>query len=1833
MPCFESPKQSIMDSLELPQLSARKLFYLIAIALLNFSATFRAAAQSTIYTTNFGALAVNADPLLAGPPIWNRAGSQAANMQIGTTSASTGGPFFGGFPASASAGANLADGQSAPAVGTGIVTLSGVNTVGFTGITLSYIARKTSAYTGTILLEWSIDGITWTPITFTDVAGSSTWLPINSGTALSLPAGAENQANLRVRWTFTRSNTSGNYRIDDLFIRGTSASPIINVTGSVSGLFTTVGSPSGSASYTVSGSSLSNNLVLTAPAGFEIKTGAGAFASTLTLTPSGGTIASTTIDVRLTGASAGNFSGNITHVSSPATSQNAAVSGSVIAAPVSFTAGNIVALRVGTGSTLTNAATRVLLDEYTPTGTLVQSVSLPTSVSGLNRILTMSGTSTSDGGLTLSPDGQYLSLAGYDAAPGTANVTSSSALLNNRIAALVTQNGSINTTTRISDAYDASNIRSAVTNDGTSFWCAGAGTGGGTRYVTLGNTGTTVQVSGSPANTRYVSIAGSQLFTSSQSGGNIGINTVGSGLPVSSGNSTVVINALPSDPYAYAILDRDPGVAGVDVIYVAGNANGIQKYSFDGVSWTARGTITGTILNLCAKENGANVDIYAISGSAAGNQIYKLTDLAAFNANITGNATALTAAGSLVATTPANTVIRGINFTPVTLPTPDIAHTFSTPGGVGNIAQGDDNVPLYRIQLDVTTANANLTGITLTTAGSYAAADFTNFKLRFSADAILDAGDPTLATITTSSGPGQILNFSGLGQLVPIGTRYLFITTDVSGCATVANSINITSTPLTSITYSMSNKTGTPATGATKTISAGLPQNVTGLSASSGTPQITLSWTNPSCLNDILIVAHTSSITTSPSVNTYTNNLNYASAPAFPGGGRVVYQGSTSPQTITGLTVGTTYFFKVFTRVGSLWSSGIQITGLPQNVVFYSVASGNASTGAIWALTPTGTGQTATALGGFANNKTLRIQNGTQVQIVTSGIPCLDIIIDAGGQLWRNDNNPTNMAYFNVFGNIICNGSIGNGSTFDAVGFNIEAITSSLSGTGICNAGRFRKSANTNVTTTFTVNMNANVRFNGAAIYNNADNTTFNVTIAAGRTVNITDLLGDISIDGTNGASTGDRGGSFTINGTLNVTNKVFALTNNPTRACSYTINSTGILNAGSIDLDITTAAGCAFNLNAGGRLNISKILKVINGTLNSNNLITLVSSGNATGLIDGSGAGNIAGNVLVQRRITGAGGYRYLSSPVQNSFVGSTTNGWADDFPINPSTDGYIYDPTIASVPGNLWPTVWEYNEADPNPNPSYGWVGATSTSDAITPLKGFACIVPANVMVDVFGTVNNGPINYSVTNSSSSGFNLVGNPYPSPISWNAFRSHNANLAASYSAFISSGGYSGTYGTYNGVTGTNGLGNIISSSQGFFITANTTGTIQAINTDRTLDLAPTFFDGWQNPADLLRMEIQGNGYRDEMVVYFDPSASHNFNSDNDAVKMVADMEGVPSVYSLVDGVKTAINVMGAFSQEITIPLGVKTSTAGNFQFSATDFSSFNPTAGIYFEDSQSGQIINLRLQNQVNISLTAGEHHGRFFIRFVPALEIQIIQDPCSENPSEIVISGPAQNGLCLSVEDQNSQLLHTNSTFNGIWNISGLPSGNYRLNLSFPDGYHTEDYFSIIASQLFEFTPSVTNSSPLAGESIAFEANQPGITSVEWDFGDGTHASGLSVSHQYSNSGNYEVVATASNGQCQKVSSIIIEVGELLGINSMNLKFWNIRNINGQIFIEGENTLSAGIALDIFDACGRNVYHTSLSHRNGQTAVTLPNLNQGIYLIRASDGKGVQTIKFIAP
>lgn len=118
-----------------------------------------------------------------------------------------------------------------------------------------------------------------------------------------------------------------------LMMRPSGSSPSITASiSSLSGFSTTAGTPSISQQLTISGTNLTVNGTVTAPSGYEVSLDNSNFASTKTVTESGGTFTGQpiTIYVRIAAATpAGSPAGNVVITSTPAIPKNVAVSGTV----------------------------------------------------------------------------------------------------------------------------------------------------------------------------------------------------------------------------------------------------------------------------------------------------------------------------------------------------------------------------------------------------------------------------------------------------------------------------------------------------------------------------------------------------------------------------------------------------------------------------------------------------------------------------------------------------------------------------------------------------------------------------------------------------------------------------------------------------------------------------------------------------------------------------------------------------------------------------------------------------------------------------------------------------------------------------------------------------------------------------------------------------------------------------------------------------------------------------------------------------------------------------------------------------------------------------------------------------------------------------------------------------------------------------------------------------------------------------------------------------------------------------------------------------------------
>ena len=397
--------------------------------------------------------------------------------------------------------------------------------------------------------------------------------------------------------------------------------------------------------------------------------------------------------------------------------------------------------------------------------------------------------------------------------------------------------------------------------------------------------------------------------------------------------------------------------------------------------------------------------------------------------------------------------------------------------------------------------------------------------------------------------------------------------------------------------------------------------------------------------------------------------------------------------------------------------------------------------------------------------------------------------------------------------------------------------------------------------------------------------------------------------------------------------------------------------------------------VNLEGTLLLDGILLATRGGFNTDGHLTLISTAVQTALIDGSGTGEVLGNVTIQRHLAKCSGYKYFSSPFQATTIG----GFSEEVNFN-----------------EPFPTFYRYDESQV----SSGWVAEKTLTDLLIPFRGYTANIGASsaeMIVDLTGVVNNHVISsaqlYNHHYPYTQGFNLIGNPYPSPIDWDAgsgwSRTNIDNAVYYFNAFNQ---HTGTYSTYvNGVSSDNVAGPIVAAMQGFFVHVTdgafpVEATLSINNNARVNNMTPAFFKTAATmPMVRLTAKFEEGTVSDPAVVYFDDGVTKLYKKEMDALKLMNTDLLVPNLYlRSSDTARLSIYAWpGLNNNADIIPLGLKIYSAGWITFNATEIERFPYGKGIYLYDMKTNIKQDLRQDPGYKLFLEAGDYEGRFFLAF----------------------------------------------------------------------------------------------------------------------------------------------------------------------------------------------------------------------------------------------------------
>lgn len=478
-------------------------------------------------------------------------------------------------------------------------------------------------------------------------------------------------------------------------------------------------------------------------------------------------------------------------------------------------------------------------------------------------------------------------------------------------------------------------------------------------------------------------------------------------------------------------------------------------------------------------------------------------------------------------------------------------------------------------------------------------------------------------------------------------------------------------------------------------------------------------------------------------------------------------------------------------------------------------------------------------------------------------------------------------------------------------------------------------------------------------------------------------------------------------------------------------------------DIYIANSAGVTNQTS----INITGVLNLTSGTFNTSNNVLLDLN---TGYVSRFGTGILSGKIKIKKNISGnEPGYHQVSFPLTNVTLSE------------------LADNAVLEKGGYSW--IYSYNETDKYKSADSGWVAVSGLSNPLVNTTGYTFYFNKPTSLDLSGNFVNSstPVKFNVTNTSSGdaqsdGWNLIGNPFPYPISWvqdTGWSKTNVN-----NAIYIWDTKANKYRTYINGASLNGGSPIIPSMQAFFVKAST-------GLKPTLSVNRKAFTSLSNPAVTrsavvasgLKLTVSNNNGSDETLVRFSADADTSFNEEFDAYKLL-NSGNCPSIFTQLNGVDYAVNSISEEFNSVEIPLVVAAASAGNYLISASDLNSIGDEYNVSLTDKQFEKTQNLRTSPNYSVYINQNENPERFYLTLEKARtdvvtgvnsgSAQNLSLYCFDKKLFINLPESANTSLNLSISDISGNQVLGNKELpvdgaTAVYNVENLKPGMYLVSV----------------------------------------------------------------------------------------------------------------------------------------------------------------------------------------
>ena len=527
-----------------------------------------------------------------------------------------------------------------------------------------------------------------------------------------------------------------------------------------------------------------------------------------------------------------------------------------------------------------------------------------------------------------------------------------------------------------------------------------------------------------------------------------------------------------------------------------------------------------------------------------------------------------------------------------------------------------------------------------------------------------------------------------------------------------------------------------------------------------------------------------------------------------------------------------------------------------------------------------------------------------------------------------------------------------------------------------------------------------------------------------------------------------------------------------------YFSNAIEIQDASVLTIDATGKAFFAGAISVGtGNISVLGDIEITNSTQqtlsNFNMLVNNLTIGSGSRItvdptkqltVNGILTNNNATNtrLIIKSDVTGSGSLLHYTANVP-----ATVERFIQHTAIAPAIEFHMLSSSVAAQ--NIAPLFnvgdfYVFNESisdwvSYNIDPT-AFAAANNGTANFYPGTGYVVAYPFITTKSFAGLLNQGLVSKNLTLTAGiwSGWNLVGNPYPSSINWDIDAGFTRNTLVDADpgnpgrkAMWIWNDIIGNYGVHisnDATSNTNGVNKNIAIGQGFWVRTTINNGTFSINNSAREHSTQVFLKSSTTASEMLRLKVTGttNNYSDEMIV--------RFGSTSDiggAEKMFSIYQTAPSLYSIKNNKNWSVNYLTTVAEHPIVPVSFKAGADATYTIELEGSEWFNY---VILEDLKTGIQKNMTTNNTYQFDAKTDDSPNRFLLHFAPLLgvnEVSKLEPKINYNDQKVKIENPWTGKTKAEIYNINGSLLKTFDVKQGVEYYNFNPSnGIYIIRLT---------------------------------------------------------------------------------------------------------------------------------------------------------------------------------------